>query len=335
MLFLCHTRTLLTPLSIIALAIALSVSQAQAADAKGSFSVSIENDVFSTGGDNNYTHGTEFTYVSDTYMPRWLTRIAAELNLDPPEVELRSVTNLGQKIFTPEDIENVELIPDDRPYAGWLYLSSGLIADSYRGSVRRLAKLQFILGWVGPSSLADTVQTNFHRALGFRDPNGWQHQLHDEPTFDIQYQNQWMIPLLDDHIDIIPQVNTILGSSTRFLGTGFTFRIGNRITSDYGPPLIRPSASGSHYFKPHGSTYWYLFAGAFGRYMEHNLFLDGNGDGDSHSVDRIPWVGDLQMGLVFGWKNWRITLTNVIRTKEFEEQDNSDAFGAFGITVRI
>jgi len=305
------------------------------ADAKGALTVSIENDLFSSGGDNNYTHGTEFTYVSDTYMPRWLNKVAAELDLDPPSTEIRFVTNVGQKIFTPDDIESHTLIENDRPYAGWLYLSTGLIADTQKDVIRRLERVQFIFGIVGPSSAADVVQTDFHHAFGFRDPNGWQYQLHDEGTFDVEYQSQWMVPLLADHVDVIPQVNGIVGTSTRLLGTGFTLRVGNGIRSDYGPPLIRPSAEGSHYFEPYSQAYWYFFMGAFGRYVEHNIFLDGNSDGDSHSVEKLNWVGDLQAGLVFGSQNWRLTLTNVIRTREFEEQPDSDAFGSMGLTFRF
>lgn len=304
-------------------------------ESEGSLSVSIENDVFSTGGDNNYTHGTEFTYVSDTQMPTWLNKVAAELNYDPPKTALRAVTNVGQKIFTPEDIESRDLIENDRPYAGWLYISSGLLADSFKSDRRRLESLQFILGWVGPSALSDTVQTHFHSAFGFPDPNGWHHQLHDEPTFDIEYQSQWMLPLISGHVDVIPQINTIVGTSSRFIAGGFTLRVGSRINSDYGPPLIRPSASGSHYFKTQGNFYWYFFAGAFGRYVNHTLFLDGNSDGDSHSVDSLEWVGDLQLGAVIGWGDWRITATNIIRSKEFEQQPYSDAFGAIGITLRL
>src|SRR5690606_18493192 len=101
-------------------------------------------------------------------------------------------------------------------------------------------------------------------------------------------QREWIMPLLPG-VDVVPRIGTTLGSSQRNAGLGFTLRFGSGLGSDAGPPLIRPAATGSHFFHAEQPFYWYLFAGAHGRYVDYNVFLDGNRDGDSHSVEREDW----------------------------------------------
>ena len=66
-----------------------------------------------------------------------------------------------------------------------------------------------------------------------------------------------------------------------YLEVGATLRIGNDLPNDYGAPRIRPSLPGSNFFLPRDNFGWYLFAGAGGRAVAYNIFLDGNTDGNS------------------------------------------------------
>ena len=67
-------------------------------------------------------------------------------------------------MFTPEDLTRTDLIRDDRPYAGWLFGSFGLVlgpnGEQKVGSVAfdRIETLQLTLGVVGPASGADRTQ---------------------------------------------------------------------------------------------------------------------------------------------------------------------------------
>lgn len=303
-------------------------------DSKGSLTVAFENDLFGAGTDSHYTHGTEITYVSDTYQPSWLLKAASWMPFFDTNTETRLVGSLGQQIYTPANIETEALVVDDRPYAGWLYLSVGLLNDN-RTNTRFVDRLDLVVGQVGPDSGAESVQRTVHKWVDSDEAHGWDNQLHNETTVDLQYQRSWMLPLVDNNVDIVPHMGLMLGTSQRNVQTGFTLRVGSGISSDFGPPLIRPTAAGGQYFKPNQPLYWYLFAGANGRYVDHNIFLDGNRDGDSHSVDKNEWVGDLQAGLVMGVGNWRVTLTEIIRSREFEGQDDPDEFGAIAVTYRL
>lgn len=78
-----------------------------------------------------------------------------------------------------------------------------------------------------------------------------------------------------------------------------------------------------------------MFAGLEGRAVLYNIFLDGNAFTDSHSVDKEPFVGDLQAGLVVQWNRFRITYTQIFRTKEFEGQDSGDIFGSLSFSYHF
>lgn len=322
-------------LRILTVAIACcSSSAALAADSKGTLTLNLENDLFGSGNDRHYTHGGEIGYVSDTYQPSWLLKTASKLPFYETTAETRVSWVLGQKMFTPSDLTRSDLIVDDRPYAGWLYTGIGLITDDRTG-VRHLDKLELLVGTTGPDSGAESTQRQVHQITDSQPPRGWDNQLDDEVTVDVIYQRQWTLPIIDNYIDVVPLVGFDIGTAVRYVNTGLTFRIGSGTNSDYGPPLIRPSSPGSGYFRSEQAFYWYLFAGVNGRYVEHNLFLEGNSDGNSHGVDIEPWVGDVQLGAVMGAGNWRLTLTNIARTREFKIQNEADEFGSIAISYRF
>jgi hypothetical protein len=110
-----------------------------------------------------------------------------------------------------------------------------------------------------------------------------------------------------------------------------TVRIGLGLKEDFGPPRIRPSLPGAGYYQSE-DVHCYLFAGGEGRAVLHNLFLDGNTFTDSHSVDKKPFVGDVQVGLALQISRLRVTYTQIYRTKEYDGQDSADQFGALSLS---
>ncbi|GAB1258719.1 lipid A deacylase LpxR family protein [Aurantivibrio plasticivorans] len=312
-----------------------STSPAWCSDRKGTLSIALENDLFGAGTDKHYTHGTEISYVSDTYVPKWLRSTADVIWFYQSNDETRFSWSLGQKIYTPNEITEPELIVDDRPYAGWTYLSLGLTTNDIEETYRTVASFELIAGIVGPNSGAEDAQIKVHELIGSDIPEGWSNQLDNEWTADLRYRRSWLLPIWQDNIDVIPNLGFTLGSSQRRGGGGFTLRLGSGLASDDGPPLIRPAPSGSNYFKPDQAFYWYFFAGANGEYVDYNIFLDGNRDGESHSVERIAEQGNIQAGLVVGGGNWRLSFTNIYKTREFKDQAEADEFGSISLSYRF
>ena len=304
-------------------------------DDKGIWTAALENDYFA-GEDNGYTNGVRFSYISpESDIPWWIEEAAYRVPFFAKEGHKRYSFSVGQAMFSPDDLTREDLIEDDRPYAGFLYGSVGLLTDTGY----RLDNLQLTLGIVGESSLADHTQDYWHQLGGFVDPQGWDNQLKDELGVIVTYERKWRAMYefspFGMAVDISPFLGGSLGNVHTNLSTGATFRLGYDLPSDYGPPLIQPSITGSDFFVPSHHIGWYVFAGFEGRAVARNIFLDGNSFKNSHSVDKKNFIGGFQTGIAFTYKNTRLAYTHIFRTREFDEQGNPDEYGAVTVSYRF
>ena len=313
-----------------------AVAQPASDDGKGTFNVQVENDLFGSGSDRNYTNGLRLSYLSpQDEIPGWVYIAARSFPLFAEQGLLRTSYTIGQNMYTPDDTSRPDLIRDDRPYAGWLYGGVGLTSDN--GQI--LDNLELDIGVVGPASFAEDTQKIWHKLIGADRPEGWDNQLRNEPAFVLFYERKWRAMYsfnLDGlAVDATPHAGMALGTVYTHGAGGITFRFGQDLPSDYGPPRIRPSLPGSGFFVPTRSFGWYLFAGVEGRAVGRNIFLDGNTFTDSHSVDKEVLVGDFQAGIAFTVGDARLSYTYVVRTREFQGQDQPDQFGSFNLSLRF
>ncbi len=313
-----------------------------AEEKNGLLNLQLENDLLNRGSDGHYTHGTRIAYLSAEKMPRWLEKSSKYLPFFRQLGSTRTSYALGQSIFTPKDISRSDLIVDDRPYAGWLYFAVGLLSDSREREgpfSNRLDSLELNLGVVGPASLAEQVQKAIHKLTESPPPQGWHHQLENEPGIMLIYDRQWQgelnLELNGLKLDLTPHVGGALGNVLTYAAAGVTLRFGRNLHRDYGAPLIRPSSPGSGFFKAGPGFGWYLFAGIEGRAILQNIFLDGNTFKQSHSVDKEPLVADFQAGFALTWRRYRFSFTNIYRTQEFETQQENTQFGSLSLTVQL
>jgi lipid A 3-O-deacylase len=302
-----------------------------------------ENDWFGgQGTDRHYTQGLRLAYLgAEDRLWTGVARVARALPPFPDSGRFRPSFALGQNLYTPEDIKTVDLVVDDRPYAGWLYAAIGLVADN--GAT--LDFLELSVGVIGPAALGEETQSWIHRVIGSPHPEGWHHQLGNELAVLVSYDKKWRAklafpepPLLRRvglSADVTPHLGGALGNVFIHASAGAMLRIGRDLPADYGPPRISPSLPGSEFFVPSHRVGGYLFVGADGRFVAHNMFLDGNTFADSHRVDKKPVVGDLQAGAVLILERVRLGFTYVLRSEEFTLQRGGDRFGALTISVRI
>ena len=302
---------------------------------RGTFAIVFENDSF-TASDRNYTNGVRFSYLwpadGGPDASRWVADRAMGAD---PEDRVYSGIALGQSMFTPQDIDVPELLPDQHPYAGWLYLSFSLLVDSGES----LNTLSLDVGLVGPDTGVEWTQRTVHDTFGAQDPKGWDNQLGNEFGLVLAYDHKWRALAKWDAIglaiDLTPSAGFSLGNVRTDANAGLTLRIGNNLQSDYGPPRIRPSVAGGGFFEPVDRFSWYVFAGISGRAVAYDIFLDGNTMRDSTEVDRRPFVGDAQAGVVVQFDRWQLGFTAVTRTEEFETQKDSQIFGAISLSVKL
>jgi len=309
----------------------------------GTVSAQIENDRVANT-DRHYTHGTRFDWVSDktTGGPEW---VREGLDFLYPVADVRAGRigfALGQSIFTPENTATRAPQPNDRPYAAWLYAGASVHAEtSRRVGARRLDTLDSVeldLGIVGPQAYGEEIQNGFHDLIQVDRAMGWDNQLKNEPALALFFSRTWRPQAWEAagmEADVLPQIGGSLGNVYTHAEGGLVLRFGQGLDIDYGPTHIRPSSTGIAAVEPSRDFSWYLFAGASGRAVARNIFLDGNTFVDSPSVEKNPFVADFQLGAVLAFTGYRITFSQVFRTPEFKEQRGSDRFGSLTLSAKF
>ncbi|WP_051285386.1 lipid A deacylase LpxR family protein [Nisaea denitrificans] len=303
---------------------------ARAESPDSAFTVTVENDLVN-GADRDYTNGVALQWTDTLNRVPDGVRYAAAPFIDPG-ADIRVTYQLGQNLYTPQDIERKSPDPADRPYGAWLYGAVGVLADTGKS----VTSLQLSLGVVGPAALGEPVQSFVHSLIDTREPRGWDSQLKNEPALLLTAEHKWADRLLGApygyQIDASPYIGGALGNVFTHVNAGMMVRFGKDLpTGDYGPPRIQPSTPGSGYFAPSEDFGWYLFAGIEGRMVGRNIFLDGNTFQDSPSVDKKLMVGDFTYGIVFNVGRARVSLTQVIRTPEFTNDEDFSSFGSLGV----
>lgn len=335
-------------ISFIALLLSSLTAHAEK-DKASSWTMSIlfENDLFA-GTDSNYTNGVKINWISPDLtqklqsddVPEWGVPLIRKLPFINEKGLQRNVSfSLGQKIFTPEDISRSDLILDDRPYAGWLYLAAGF----HNKNLKRLDTFEFQFGMIGPSALGREAQNSVHDWRGIGLAQGWSHQLDNEPGFVLMLERKyrtWQSKGYADGFgaDLITHLGVTAGNIYTYANTGAEFRFGWNIPTDFGTSLMRPggdtnapSDSSDPRIRDSQRYGLYFFIGGAGRFVARNIFLDGNTFSDSHSVDKKHLVGDAVFGSSLILGDFKLSYARLFRSKEFDQQNGGSGFGSFSL----
>ncbi|MGV8892576.1 MAG: lipid A deacylase LpxR family protein [Burkholderiaceae bacterium] len=337
----------------------------------------LENDLF-TGTDQNYTNGVAFTLVSHDMAGRLRpeclpvpVRLHAELikfmnpnfwaDAGNSANTQNVVVKFGQSMYTPKDFSRTDLILDDRPYAGLLYmgLSWNRRKHEPQTNLEMLDTREITLGVIGPWSLAEQSQNVVHDAIGADRFLGWQHQLKNEPAIQLALDRKFrdyrgtgaIIPGFS--ADSIRSLGLRLGNIETSATLGIEGRIGWNLPNDFGNYPIRPgaenrppSAASIHSeadganttaAKPHPGIH--LFGTLETKLVAHEFSLDGNLFRSSHSVTRRPWVAQAAVGIsvhgLLSGHGAKLAVMRVYRSREFEEQSTSQAYGSIALSIEF
>ena len=335
----------------------------------------LENDLF-VDTDRNYTSGVAFTAVSHDIFGRLnlaclptAVRLHATLisylnpgfwaDADNPEHSQNVVVKFGQSMFTPLDSARTDLIADDRPYAGLLYVGMSWNRRKHQPSnnTELLDTRELALGVMGPLALAQPAQDFIHDVIGVKRFQGWGNQLRNEPAMQMAldrkvktYQGAGAIQP-GFSADYIRSLGLQLGNIETSGAAGVEGRIGWNIPNDFGTYPIRPgaenrppSAASMHGGDGKGRTPSarpragvHLFGALESKLVFHDFSLDGNLFEASHRVTRRPWVAQAAIGVsaqspVAGL-GVKLAAMRVWRTMEFEEQGSSHAYGYVTLSV--
>ena len=341
---------ILRPLLIFTILFSAGTVSLQAAGKEvsaGTVSLYVENDLFA-GTDRFYTSGVKIGWSSgdlDNFSDSPFARPFLPIfdlvpYINEKDYQKNLLFGLGQNIYTPDNTEAFDYVPDDRPYSGWLYLGVGVAWKN--AEVRN--SLVVNIGVVGSWSYAQESQRVVHDARGLGHPNGWDNQLYNELGIIAVYEREWRWPKHERRAglnwELIPHAGVALGNVQTYLNVGGELRVGINLPDDFGTAAIGPSATTSTPVdgSQAADRSWfdaglYVFGRVDGRLVGHNIFLDGNTFANSVSVDREWLVGDVSVGAAINYGNTKFSYALVYRTKEFTAQKEGQLFGTVSINL--
>ena len=308
------------PVLLAALLGGAGAARAQSApggDLASIWTIQVENDAASTlkgTSDQYYTSGLRVGWTSGADAVDFGAALGHGIWGDG---STRVSLELTQALFTPRLTQLDPPAPGDRPYAGELLLTGGLVHD---GQDTRDV-LAVSLGVVGPAALGEEVQNGFHNIIGDTPNRGWHYQVQDQVAFNALLQRTWRLPVVDIgglEVDALPSITAAVGDVRDYVQAGGIVRLGQGLGSDFGPARIEPGLNGSDAFTATAPVVWYGFAGVDGQVVGYDVSLDGNAfRTHGPSVDRRWDVGEFEAGLAAIVYGVRISYTQTWQTQEF------------------
>lgn len=278
--------------------------------------LTLENDILFSK-DDNYTHGTSISY---SWLPQ---KDRQHFIFDQPVSYYKF--SLSQNLYTPSDLSNSNIIYYDRPYAGTLYVNH----STYMESFNRMRSLDVLIGFLGPSTQADSTQIFVHKAIGATNPEGWNNQLRDEFLLNFLYVDRHRL-LKNNYSDFLLNYGFALGNLTSYASLNSTFKLGYNVPNTYGIFKFEPIPSTMQIYKKDNMSFFFFVSGDI-KSVFNNVLLDGNTFVSSHSVEKENFVAEFLLGCSLNYSKIEITITSTWRSKEFKEQNKPVNFS--GLTI--
>lgn len=288
----------------------MSLLMAAACPASTSWMVQEENDKFTNGNsDRYYTQGLRVAWTDDSL----------------------SHGSFGQEINTPADQNSQHPAATDLPYSAFLYVSRG------KGYLfprqQAMASVECKVGVIGPLALGREIQNGFHHLIGSAAYKGWDTQMPNELAFSLEAEvrRRFYIDAPEvHHWDVIAHAGMELGNVRTGFLAGAQLRFG-LLDDSWGHGFLRQSTAWVDTIGAGAPRegWWWLFAGVSAEVMPHVYMTDGTAFTASQSVESRPIVLQGELGISLRMGAGALSFAIAHRTKDFETQDGSHAFGSF------
>jgi hypothetical protein len=259
------------------------------AQAPSSLTLRVDNDAFDfwmlpwNRPDEEYSSGVHITY--DGGDAPWWSRhfIRGRTCLNDSTSCRTQRLEIGQDLYTPaRSADSPVAAPGSRRNAGWLYLSQGARALT----ASRSKEVTVTLGVTGPPSLGELTQKLAHSAApSLNRPADWSGQIAFEPGVIVRYEDRGraVVSKRSIGVDIVPRWAVNVGNISTAAEVGVQTRVGWRLR---------------HPWLPGESPFTLaLMAGASGRAIARDIFLDGNTFRADHDVGHKTFVGSGEAGI--------------------------------------
>lgn len=334
-----------------AISMALSVASAAAEGVGWKMSVQVDNDLV-FGTDRDYTSGVRVAFVRDldpseeahNFLQSSLYQASSfvargfggERRFATKPSRFSWGVGLTQLMYTAEDPELLTSPAGERPYAGWLGAEFSLNAsddDSVGG-------VTLSIGTTGEQSYAEEAQEWVHQNISHSPIfQGWDSQVSSELTVNLHFDQKEKIRFLDStrewpiQFDGYYEGGLALGNFRTNTYLGLLVRGGLNLPSHYATPRVQLGSYGHALFVPDDTGDHpfsiYAFGGIRGSAVLHDITLDGPVFRDyDGAVDSEPFMGESIVGFAVHFHGLSCSVSQTIRTREFEGQSESQAFGS-------
>jgi lipid A 3-O-deacylase len=318
---------------VLTLLLVFSLGAKASAETPEFTSLIVENDFF-VGDDSGYTSGVGITFGKGPFLafdknnlPNWLHWITQDLYISTMNNKQRGVAHMFfQRIQTPENIRSKEIVQDDIPYAGLLAWQGTLYAWDDQVSDH----LSLYLGAVGPITLAEQSQALAHKILGSQQPQGWEHQIGNEPIFKIEAQRAWTLFRSDDEehqLDIIGLYGGGVGNLESDTKAGIALRWGSHLAHSFSTFSLDADRQANPLAFSIEKNF-YLFIGAKLGVVFNSILIEGNTFKSSHSAHLKHSQNQVSAGAV--WNIGKLSSVFQLSSVSFltKVTDERDTFGA-------
>jgi lipid A 3-O-deacylase len=274
--------------------------------------------------DGYYTNGFNFSFQK------------LAIPHDPRTQKVIMRYEVGQKIFNPRKYSITDPALMDRPFAGYLY-----VKVSRSRFFKSNANLQYgvMLGLLGPSSGAQSIQRSYHKLINIYEVQGWGYQLKSEAS--INLQAQYTHPLLGSpkrgfSADLHGVTHASLGNAFTNAAGGVLFRMGLIEDADQSAAWnSRLHSSTPAYHNRHEAFLFFqpeILYQAYNATMEGGLFRKDKGP---VVADVNPVLYQHRLGLVYVWRPFTVSFAIIHRTREVKHQYRKENYASIGVSYRM
>ena len=296
------------------------------------FTLYVENDgtfvkpVYRT--DRHYTDGVKLVYTNQPDC-NFLKEFARWNDFGQNDGQVSTALGyfFGQNVYTPDHTDApAKRDKHDQVFAGWMY--GGIFAQ--RATENEMEHFELNPGIIGPSARGRQTQNFVHSAIGVEKPQGWENQLGDEFAIDVTWLKRQRVAercfKRTENFDSHLEYGATAGSVHRNANLRIVFRYGINLPNDFGPGRLEAPASAC-IEKPAEIQTAYLFTRIGGKLVQYDRFLSG--------LETEPAVAQLQVGVVYRYKSFEISYSETFLTREYEEQNSTDSYGAINMMWRF
>lgn len=219
--------------------------------------------------------------------------------------------NLGKEMYTPDLRKDRMTSPIERPFAGMVFIESGL---QWRKE-RWFYEFSALGGIMGPQSGVGNLHVWYHEQVGFPKPEGWEEQLPNSFLGNLHAGAK--VRLIGNSLaDITLSGKAAFGNWDQSLQMGPIFRLGNLL------PLAVSQLNGSRVGSSGRSLEQYFQVGFFARQSYWNGSVEGGNFKRESGFKATSQTWSCTADLVLNYRNLGFSYGLTFQSKETTSAEN-------------